>query len=55
METNTVPSSLKREGVTTMGDECSPVEVEIDTTSKRTTYSGGIAHQVRRDSLKGEI
>ena len=55
METNTVPSSLKREGVTTMGDECSPVEVEIDTTSKRTTYSGGIAHQVRRDSLKGGI
>ena len=36
-----------------MGDECSPVGVEIDTTSKRTTYSGGTAHQVRRDSLKG--
>ena len=38
-----------------MGDECSPVEMEIDTISKRTTYSGGIAHQVRRDSLKGGI
>lgn len=37
-----------------MGDECSPVEMEIDTISKRTTYSGGIAHQVRRDSLKEE-
>ena len=55
METNTVPSSLKREGVTTMGDACRPVEEEVDTTSKRPTYSGGIAHQVRRDSLKGEI
>lgn len=55
METNTVPSFLKKKkGVTTMGDECSPVEMEIDTISKRTTYSGGIAHQVRRDSLKEE-
>lgn len=35
-----------------MSDECSSVELEIDTNSKRTTYSGGIAHQVRRDSLK---
>ena len=56
METNTVPSpSHEGAGVTTMDDECSPVEMEIDTISKRTTYSGGIAHQVRRDSLKGGI
>lgn len=41
------------EGVTTRGDECSSVGLEIDTNSKRTTNSGEIAHQVRRDSLKG--
>jgi len=54
-ERRLTPCQAFKAGVTTMGDECSPVGVEIDTTSKRTTYSGGIAHQVRRDSLKGGI
>ena len=35
-----------------MGDECSPVEVEIGTISKRTTCIGRIAYQTRRNSLK---